>query len=55
MTSFRRDNIGYVFQFFNLLQDLTVLENILLIQELAGKKTLHAPKNCSDLSDWMPK
>ncbi|MDP6885542.1 MAG: ABC transporter ATP-binding protein [Candidatus Thalassarchaeaceae archaeon] len=36
MTSFRRDNIGYVFQFFNLLQDLTVLENILLIQELGG-------------------
>ncbi len=35
-TSFRRENIGYVFQFFNLLQDLTVLENILLIQELAG-------------------
>ncbi|HII45410.1 MAG TPA: ATP-binding cassette domain-containing protein, partial [Candidatus Poseidoniaceae archaeon] len=26
MTSFRRENIGYVFQFFNLLQDLTVLE-----------------------------
>lgn len=38
MTSFRRENIGYVFQFFNLLQDLTVLENILLIQELAGEK-----------------
>lgn len=38
MTSFRRENIGYVFQFFNLLQDLTVLENILLIQELAGTK-----------------
>ena len=36
MTKFRRDNIGYVLQFFNLLQDLTVLENILLIQELAG-------------------
>ncbi|MDP6326407.1 MAG: ABC transporter ATP-binding protein [Candidatus Thalassarchaeaceae archaeon] len=36
MTSFRRENIGYVFQFFNLLQDLTVLENILLIQELSG-------------------
>ena len=38
MTKFRRDNIGYVFQFFNLLQDLTVLENILLIQELAGSR-----------------
>ena len=36
MTKFRRDNIGYVFQFFNLLQDLTVLENLLLIQELSG-------------------
>jgi ABC-type lipoprotein export system ATPase subunit len=38
MTSFRRENIGYVFQFFNLLHDLTVLENILLIQELSGKR-----------------
>ena len=38
MTSFRRENIGYVFQFFNLLQDLTVLENISLIQELSGNK-----------------
>ena len=25
MTTFRRENIGYVFQFFNLLQDLNVL------------------------------
>ncbi len=38
MTSFRRDNIGYVFQFYNLLQDLTALENILLIQELSGER-----------------
>ncbi len=38
MTTFRRDNIGYVFQFFNLLQDLTVLENLLLIQELSGDR-----------------
>ena len=36
MTTFRRENIGYVFQFFNLLQDLTVLENLLLIQEVVG-------------------
>ena len=44
MTSFRRENIGYVFQFFNLLQDLTVLENIILIQELAGNKDFSRAK-----------
>jgi putative ABC transport system ATP-binding protein len=44
MTSFRRENIGYVFQFFNLLQDLSVVENILLIQELAGKKDPYRAK-----------
>lgn len=38
MTTFRRDNIGYIFQFFNLLEDLTVMENVLLVQELAGKR-----------------
>jgi putative ABC transport system ATP-binding protein len=45
MTSFRRENIGYVFQFFNLLQDLSVLENILLIQELAGRKERGSSKS----------
>jgi len=49
MTSFRRENIGYVFQFFNLLQDLTVLENILLIQELAGNKNLSRAKELLEL------
>ena len=44
MTSFRREHIGYVFQFFNLLQDLTVLENILLIQEISGKKDVERAK-----------
>ncbi len=37
-TLFRRDNIGFIFQFFNLIPTLTVLENIILPQELAGKK-----------------
>lgn len=36
-TLFRRDNIGIVFQFFNLIPTLTVLENITLPQELAGE------------------
>ena len=36
LTLFRRDNIGIVFQFFNLIPTLTVLENITLPQELGG-------------------
>ena len=35
-TLLRRDNIGFVFQFFNLIPTLTVLENVMLPQELAG-------------------
>lgn len=35
-TLFRRDYIGFVFQFFNLIPTLTVLENVTLPRELAG-------------------
>jgi putative ABC transport system ATP-binding protein len=34
LTLFRRDQIGFVFQFFNLLPTLTVLENVLLPGQL---------------------
>ncbi len=36
-TLFRRDRLGFVFQFFNLIPTLTVEENLLLPLELAGK------------------
>jgi putative ABC transport system ATP-binding protein len=35
-TLFRRQNIGFVFQFFNLIPTLTVWENVVLPLELAG-------------------
>jgi putative ABC transport system ATP-binding protein len=35
-TLLRRNQIGFVFQFFNLIPTLTVLENVTLPQELAG-------------------
>lgn len=38
LTLFRRDRIGIVFQFFNLIPTLTVLENILLPLELSGSR-----------------
>ncbi len=36
LTTFRRDHIGFVFQFFNLIPTLTALENVLLVAELVG-------------------
>ena len=36
----RRDHMGYVFQFFNLVPTLTVRENVLLPLELAGREAL---------------
>jgi putative ABC transport system ATP-binding protein len=35
-TLFRRQNIGFVFQFFNLIPTLSVLENVVLPLELMG-------------------
>ncbi|MGZ4167689.1 MAG: ABC transporter ATP-binding protein [Solirubrobacteraceae bacterium] len=37
LTRLRRDNIGFVFQFFNLLPMLTAKENILLPMSIAGR------------------
>jgi putative ABC transport system ATP-binding protein len=38
MTQLRRDHIGFVFQFFNLLPMLTAEENVLLPLSIAGEK-----------------
>lgn len=47
ITLLRRRNIGFVFQFFNLLPTLTAEENILLPLIIDGKK----PKNYTDKLD----
>jgi putative ABC transport system ATP-binding protein len=38
-TLFRREHIGFVFQFFNLIPTLTVLENVTLTLQLNGAMT----------------
>jgi putative ABC transport system ATP-binding protein len=37
LSRFRRDHLGFIFQFFNLLPTLTAMENVLLPALLAGK------------------
>jgi len=48
-TLFRRHNIGFVFQFFNLIPTLTVLENVILPLELNGTPTKEARRRVEPL------
>lgn len=44
LTDYRRDDIGFVFQFYNLVQNLTALENVELASQISKD-----PLNSSDI------
>jgi putative ABC transport system ATP-binding protein len=50
-TLFRRHKIGFIFQFFNLIPTLTVLENVVLPGELGGKSPQEARNEAGFLLD----
>ena len=50
MTQYRRTRLGFVFQFFNLLPTLNVLENVCLPLQLQGRKKRRPGKG--RLSFW---
>jgi len=50
-TIFRRDHIGFIFQFFNLIPTLTLLENVLLPAELSRQDASQAGDRARDLLD----
>jgi putative ABC transport system ATP-binding protein len=49
LARFRRRQVGMIFQFFNLLDDMTVLDNVLLPAQLAGMPTARARARVGDL------
>jgi putative ABC transport system ATP-binding protein len=49
----RRHHIGLVFQFFNLLEGMTVLENVALPAIIAGRKRKMAETRARDLLDLL--
>ena len=53
LARFRARHIGIIFQFFNLLDDLTVEDNVLLPAQLAGASRRRARKRAAELLDRM--
>ncbi|GMV60519.1 MAG: ABC transporter ATP-binding protein [Betaproteobacteria bacterium] len=49
LTAFRRDTVGFVFQSFNLVPNLSALENVMLPMEFAGVATGERRKRAADL------
>jgi putative ABC transport system ATP-binding protein len=49
LARFRRTHVGVVFQFFNLLNNLTALDNAMIPAQLAGVKRADAQKRALDL------
>jgi putative ABC transport system ATP-binding protein len=49
----RRKHIGFVFQFFNLLEDATALENVVLPAVVAGMPRRRAVSRARDLLDLL--
>jgi putative ABC transport system ATP-binding protein len=49
----RRRHIGIVFQFFNLLEGMTVLENVVMPAVIAGRKRKMAESRARDLLDLL--
>jgi putative ABC transport system ATP-binding protein len=53
LARFRARHVGIIFQFFNLLDDLTVLDNVLLPAQLAGASRRRARVRAAELLEIM--
>jgi len=48
LTRFRREHVGFVFQFYNLIPSLTARENVALVTDIAA-----APMPADEALDWV--
>ncbi|MEJ2040138.1 MAG: ABC transporter ATP-binding protein [Desulfosarcinaceae bacterium] len=53
LTEFRRNRAGMIFQSFNLLPTLNVLENVCLPALLAGRQPAEVRPRADELLDWL--
>jgi lipoprotein-releasing system ATP-binding protein len=53
LASFRNNNIGFVFQFHQLLPEFTALENVCIPAFIAGKSKNEAEKKAAELLDFL--
>jgi putative ABC transport system ATP-binding protein len=53
LARYRRDRIGFIFQFFNLLNNLTVRENIAIPAELSSTKTSDIERRVRELLEQL--
>jgi putative ABC transport system ATP-binding protein len=50
---FRRSRVGMIFQFFNLLDDLTVVDNVLLPAQLGGMRAAEGRARADELLEML--
>ena len=48
LTAYRREHVGFVFQFYNLIPSLTVRENVQLVTDIAAN-----PMSVDEAIDWV--
>jgi len=53
LVRYRREHVGFVFQFFNLIPTLTALENVMLPMDLAGVPSEEQQRRATELLDGM--
>jgi putative ABC transport system ATP-binding protein len=53
LARYRRSGVGFVFQFFNLLGSLSVLENVMVAAQLAGSGTAPARQRARELLEQL--